>query len=227
VAGTSPEFGPVASDKLINYEVGAKGSLLDNVVTFDAAVYFMDWKDIQQSVITDFSFVAGVNAGSASGVGFDGTVSYQPVPVLTLQANVGWSGLELDSDVPFGTPPVVLFQGGERVNLSPEWTGSVGGSYRVATSAAGLDAVISSSFSYRSSVTLRYLTAGTLTPSESEATRNLKASVGLESDRWTLIFFGDNLLDDRDGIMPPDITFAGTSIRQRPRTIGLQATFSY
>ncbi len=177
--------------------------------------YAFDFEDLNRSPVPRAAWVSTAPC------------SYQPVQALTLQANVGWSGLELDSDVPFGTPSVVLFQGGERVNLSPEWTGSVGGSYRVATPARRLDAVISSSFNYRSSVTLRYLMASTLTPSESESTRNLKASVGLESDRWTLLLFGDNLLDDRDGIMPPDLTFAGTSIRQRPRTIGLQATFNY
>lgn len=229
VAGSDPSFGAIDPDTLVNYEIGAKGAFLDGRLTLDTALYYTDWRDIQQSLITAFGFVAGFNAGSARGLGVDGAITFQPTRALTLQTSVGWSGLKLEDDVHHvvGGTDFVLFQGGERVNLSPEWTGSIGGSYRLPVSIDGGDVVLSSSYAYRSSVTLRYLAAGILTPTSSAVTRTLKAALGLRMERWSIELFGDNLTDERDAIMPRDLTFASTSIRQRPRTIGLQATFQY
>ena len=79
-----------------------------------------------------------------------------------------------------------LFERGLRMNDSPEWTGSVSGSYRTATFRPGIDLVFSSNFAYGSPRSLRFLTAGALTETRSEAMRLLKASVGLESDRIDL-----------------------------------------
>ena len=47
----APGIPPVRPDKLTNYEIGSKGSLWDRDIYFDAAVYYMDWKDIQQTLL--------------------------------------------------------------------------------------------------------------------------------------------------------------------------------
>jgi len=72
----APDFIPVKPDKLTNYEIGSKGNLFDNRVTFDAAIYYMKWKDIQQTLGIPVPgstayIVANVNGQSASGVGVD------------------------------------------------------------------------------------------------------------------------------------------------------------
>ena len=47
----APGFPPVEEDSLRNYEVGAKGNLLDGRLIFDAALYFIDWQDVQQTIL--------------------------------------------------------------------------------------------------------------------------------------------------------------------------------
>jgi len=220
-----PSLGSVKPDSLISYEVGAKGEVFRNTLSYEAALYYTDWTDIQQGLILPIGFFAGVNVGDASGLGVDASARYQVTDAFTLQGGIGWNGLELDQDI--FTSGVLLFAEGERLNNSPEWTGSVTGSYSIETPITGWRVVLSSTFSYRSPMTLRYLQGDLLTETESDPMRSLQADIGFQSDRWSLSLYGDNLTDDRGAITPPDITYANNSVRQRPRTIGLQVIFNY
>lgn len=220
-----PSFSAVKPDSLITFEIGAKGGLFGGVFAYDTAIYYTDWKDIQQSVQLPIGFPGGINAGSASGLGIDGSISYHPTRALTLQTSIGWNGLELDQDVI--SNEVVLYREGVRLNNSAEWTGSVGGSYRMTMPVPGLESVLSSTFTYRSSTTYRFLNGTDLTETQSDGLRTLRASIGFERDQWSAELYGDNLLDDRDALAPPDPNYASQSIRQRPRTIGVQGTFTF
>lgn len=226
VTSTNPEFPDLKPDSLINYEVGTKGALGNGTFVYDTAVYYTEWDDTQQGLITPQGFSARVNAGKASGAGVDAGFTYQPNDAFALQLSVGWNGLELDEDV-FSSGSV-LFEKGARVNLSPEWTGSLGGSYRVDMPMQDVQAVLSANFAYRSSVVLRYLTgAPPPVTSESDDIRSLRASFGLQGARWSVDLYGDNLLNETPAVTPADLTIANNSVRLRPRTIGLQATFNY
>lgn len=228
VAQVDSSFPAVKPDSLLTYEVGTKGDAFDGLVTYESSVYYTDWSDIQQGLILPIGFFAGLNAGDASGLGIDTSITIRPTSALMLQASVGWNDLKLDQDILSRLDDsTVLFGKGTRLNGSPEWTGSVGGTYRFNAPMANVDIVLSSSFAYRSDVLLRYLTGTALTQTESEALRSLRASIGLESGHWSVGLYGDNLLDDRNAITAPDMTYANNTVRQRPRTIGLQGTFKY
>jgi iron complex outermembrane recepter protein len=224
VVRRNPQFAPVDPDSLINYELGAKGTLLDGALTYDTAVYYTDWQDIQQSLIVG-TFVARVNAGTASGPGVDAAVTFQPTRAFSLNAAVGWNGLEFDESVLSGT--TTLFRAGERINNSPQWNGSIGADYSVPTPMTGVRAIFSTDFSYRSGIVLRALANNVVTASDADTIRRLNAAIGLEGARWSAELFGDNLLNEWEQIAPEDSVSANTSVRMRPRTIGLQATFNF
>jgi iron complex outermembrane recepter protein len=233
VRETAANFPDLDPDSLINYEVGAKGALLGGRFTYDTAIYFTDWEDVQQGIVTQQGFVARLNGGKATGAGVDLGIAYHPSSNLELQASVGWNSLEFDQDIfapvttPQGVVDVLLFRKGDRVNYSPEWTGSVGFNYRIATPMPAITTVLSSNYSYRSSTIGRFLVNGVVPATESDVVRTWNATLGLEADRWTVSLFGDNLLNDLGAVTPPSLTEANNAVRQRPRTIGLQATFSY
>ena len=48
VPGVPTQYNP---DKTENYELGAKGDFLNHVLSFDASLYYIDWKDIQLNLI--------------------------------------------------------------------------------------------------------------------------------------------------------------------------------
>ncbi|CAN5394119.1 TonB-dependent receptor [soil metagenome] len=70
-------------DKVINYELGAKGELLGQALSYDLSLYNIDWKDIQITQrIGAFSF--GTNGGKARSRGVEIALESRPVDGLTL-----------------------------------------------------------------------------------------------------------------------------------------------
>ena len=53
--GVPAGFPAVAPDKLRNYEIGSKGTIADGRLSYDAAVYFMDWIHVQQLLTIQYN----------------------------------------------------------------------------------------------------------------------------------------------------------------------------
>ena len=226
-----PDLPPVKPDTLNNYEVGAKGLLWANKLAYEAAVYFVDWKDTQQllSVFYNnglFSTNAGVNAESASGLGADFALTLQPVDGLDLTGSVSVNDITVDSPVRSGD--VVLYKEGSRLNGSSKRTASASASYTHVLAGSGLTATYSLSGSYTSSFPERFLNPdGTLNFVTNESFSAMQASVEIRAaGRWSLQLFADNLTNERPLTqVDPNIPFY--SRNTRPRTVGLQLEFRY
>ena len=103
------------SDSLTNYEVGLKGSWLDNALSLDVAAYFLDWEDVQLfAVIND----TGVNAngGTAESKGVELTAAAVPMQGLTLKLNGAYTDSYLTQD----TDPIVGGLDGDKLPWVPE-----------------------------------------------------------------------------------------------------------
>ena len=83
-------YNPERSD---NYEAGLKTMFLNNSLSFNAAVFFMNYKDIQAFTYLNVGLAGGgnVNAGDASIKGFEAELTYLPVKGLKLEANIGYT----------------------------------------------------------------------------------------------------------------------------------------
>lgn len=89
-------YGP---DQVWNYELGVKTAWFDNRLIFNAAVYQIDWEDIQTSARTlsgCCSFI--VNAGEAEIRGLELEVTARPIDGLTVNAGVVFSDPVLKKD---------------------------------------------------------------------------------------------------------------------------------
>ena len=84
----SPTRQIYGSDRLENYEVGAKVSPFGGKLNLRTALFYARWNDIQ----TDQYFSSGLsytaNVGDGRNIGLEGEVAFSPVPHLVLQANV-------------------------------------------------------------------------------------------------------------------------------------------
>src|SRR5690606_27110056 len=161
---TAPGIPPVKADRLSNYEVGAKGSLLGGALTFDAALYYIDWKDIQQNLNVDINgvvFAASVNGPKASGLGADLALTAHPVEGLDIGGTFSWNGLDLSGPIITQTAsgPVTLYNKGARLAFSPEYTAGGFLDYRFPVGDAGLQGIVSGSLTYRSKIPARLLVA--------------------------------------------------------------------
>jgi outer membrane receptor protein involved in Fe transport len=89
-------------DKTYNYELGVKGSGLEQKISFDADIYYIDWKDIQLSVINSDGINYIANAGAAKSEGVELSGQAKPLKGTTVDAWIVWNEAVLTKAFPPG-----------------------------------------------------------------------------------------------------------------------------
>ncbi|WP_380876198.1 TonB-dependent receptor [Sphingomonas sp. DBB INV C78] len=79
-----------------SYELGVKGAALDGLLSFDASIYYYDYRNFQ-TVKTIDGTLTTVNAGKAESYGFEGQVQAKPTTWATLFANYSYNHARLTS----------------------------------------------------------------------------------------------------------------------------------
>jgi outer membrane receptor protein involved in Fe transport len=224
----APGFPTVRPDKLNNYEIGSKGSLLDGRLSFDAAVYYVKWKDVQQSLSVLYqgaTFGAFVNAGSASGAGAEFAVTGRLLDGLDVTLNSSWNDLEFDSDVT--SADGLLFAKGQRLNRSPKYTAGTSVRYTFALGSGGYTGNLTASGSYTSQMSAPpQIGAGNGMIFEGSNLVIARASATVTAPaHWSVTAFVDNLNNYRRSPFPEFPGIEEWSERVRPRTYGLQLEY--
>lgn len=224
----NPNFPAVKPDRLHNYEIGSKGRLFGRALSYDAAVYYIKWDDIQQQIGVPFVggtfFPAQVNGEAASGPGTDLSITVQPVGGLSISGYVGWNDLQMDG--PIVSRGAILFNEGDRLNGSPEYTAGASVAYTFQMSASGYEGTVYVSTNYTSEQSYRGI--GFTGVSHGDEIHTSRATFTIESPHhWSLMAFVDNLSDEQG---TPTETFVGVDdwrARLRPRTIGVQVEYNF
>ena len=190
-------------EELWNYEVGFKGEFLDNRLRVNAAVFYMDWTDLQtafQQAGTnengDFIIFGGIdNAEAAESYGVELSLTSAPIDNLLINFNVGYLQAEYQEFTAFidGENRVL---DGLTIPNSPEWTVSADAEYSVPLTGQ-LDAVIRAEYFYRDelrSTTAALIQEGFPWEVPSYDVFNLRA--GIEHEKYTVTLYVENLFDD-------------------------------
>jgi iron complex outermembrane receptor protein len=88
----------IETDTLWSYEVGAKGSFLDGKVSYDTAVWYLNWKDLQARIYVNGVQTGGNANGDVTAYGFEGAIHYTPVQDFILSASLAYTRSTLDND---------------------------------------------------------------------------------------------------------------------------------
>lgn len=236
VIRAAPEYPPAKPDTLTSYELGAKKSMWDGRANVETALYYIDWQDVQQSLIVPVGFTlvpAFINGGSASGMGFEMAASVMPVDDLTLRASFGWNDLRADGNT-FDARGVLVREKGVRLGFSPETTASVSADYGFPLTSSGFEGRLSMSGTYTSKTNTGRLSTATR-PNLGESIILARASFAIETPYGLIVTaFADNLFDNNKAYVSEvwysasgNSDWAGWSTRIRPRTIGLQFEFKH
>ena len=226
--GAPAEFGSYDSDSVISYEAGLKTQTPDRSLTFDVAVFHIDWDNIQLlATDEDSGFSFNGNGGGAKSQGVEFTAPATPVVGLDLSLNGAYTNARLTTDTEIGgldgdqlpfTPKFsAAFNADYGWTLSNDVDAHVGGSLRhVSEQSASFDADYRATFGRQREIDgydVVDLYAGVEFGRVSlEAyVRNLFDSAGRTSTTGTDVFGGFPLYPD--GAI-------GTGVL-RPRTFGL------
>lgn len=220
-AGSIPQYHP---DKAYNYEVGAKGTLFDRALSFDAALYYIDWQDLQLYICKGLCYVG--NAGRASSQGLELSFDTSPFSGFSISGSLSYNDAKLTEDL----PPEVVAGGaygvsGDRLPFSSQWSGNISleqefGLWSTATGFAG------GTISYVGD-RLGEFTAGpqiprTLAPSYVRADLH----VGFRQGDWNLNAYVNNVTDRRGILGGGNFNTALLNYIQ-PRVIGLSISKSF
>ncbi len=108
-------------------EGGVKSTLADGKVAASAAVFFIDWDDLQLNVPNPFVpgqfYISNVGSARSSGIEFD--VTARPMASLDLFAGLGVTSAEFSS----GTVANGIAVDGNDLPYTPDYTATLGGQY--------------------------------------------------------------------------------------------------
>ncbi len=219
--GTPTEYNP---DKTENYEIGAKADLLDEKLSIDGSLYYINWKDIQLSLInaqTGLGFTG--NGSEAKSQGFELSVESKPVTGLTLAAWVTFSDAALKQSFP--TTSSAYGVSGDSLPYSSRFSANL--SLHQEFPVTGLlRGFWGGSVSYVGSREGEFTSSAVRQDLPAFARSDLQA--GAKYAAWTVNFFINNLADKRGvlagglGSYPP---FAFSYIQ--PRTAGLSVVRTF
>jgi outer membrane receptor protein involved in Fe transport len=214
---------PYKSDSLWSYELGTKNSWFDNRVNTRLAVYWIDWKNIQQSILLGCSFHVTENLGTARSRGAELEVDGTPLPGLYVNAGLGFEDAALTS-APAGSPLPV----GSPLNGVPRWTGSLLGDYSWPVS-FGRE-FVRAQYSFTGSSISDNNPTSVLNPTLAQRERGsyslLNVFVGGKHESWETSLFVKNLCDVRGNLGDEQSEISELPGRPRwmitqPRPIGI------
>jgi iron complex outermembrane recepter protein len=200
---TVTAFGP---EDLDSFELGFKSDLFDNRLRLNLAAFFMIYKDLQVPGVVQepgqpVAVFVTTNAGKAHIPGAEVEFQMRLTQGLTLEGSVGYLDFEY-KDLGQADPALVTANGFNAIAnpcitckaiRTPEWTGSLGASYRVNLSGG-------SSLQARAdwSVQSRVFFAANNAPRASQAgygTVDARITWNSSDDTWSTSVFGTNLTD--------------------------------
>jgi len=219
--------------------IGLKSQLFNRAVTFNADIFFDNYKNLQTSVFNGVEFLTG-NAGGFHANGFEFDSTWHVSKAFSLHGGMTYSPTKFTNYTP--ACPAVLMAGltcasngtvqvaGQPLAGAPKVTGAVGANINLPINDQ-LTFEWASNVYYRSRV--YYDVADPLSTQAGYATVGLNVGVGAANGGWHLGAFARNLLDKRfvAGVIGLPFADAGAEVnwrtREGQRTLGLNAQIKF
>ena len=210
------------ADSLWNYEVGAKTSWLDRRLTLNGALYYIDWRRVQQQIVLQCGFNITANFGSATSQGGELEASYQATRQLNLHLAASYTDARLNNDVP-GT---AAKQGDTLLDV-PRWTAGTAAEYTLPLT-GGRDGYGRVDYTYTGAANTLYDRSSPFYRRQGFGQVNLRLGLhAKEAGRqWDAALFIDNALNKiGETGLPVAISADLPTTRRiavtRPRTVGV------
>ncbi|HEY0341065.1 MAG TPA: TonB-dependent receptor, partial [Steroidobacteraceae bacterium] len=238
----SQPFEPIPAayspDSLTNFEVGAKGRVLNGMFDYQADAYFIRWNNIQvQETTPDGAFVYQGNAGEAKVKGIETELTAHPIQYLSATLAGSWTdaylaaGADKQIVVPGspGVPPTTAYdlnptlgRTGDAIPNVPRFQASFGLNYTrpILNDWVGMAAT---DITYRGRENSYFASNAFNIPLSSYTLVGLR--LGVIKDQWSVTAFARNLTDKRAQISAINSSQDPDALLTiQPRTIGLSVT---
>ena len=231
--GVPPQYQP---DKTQNYEVGLKGDAWNHKIQFDGSLYYIDWKNIQLTLLDPQSYQGyTANASRAKSQGMELSVSIIPTTGLTIAGWVAWNTAVLKEGFPYsGMLAEAYGTAGDRLPFSSRISGnlSVNAEFRITGQWKGTVGVAESYVGDQVGGFQDAVTVGVAPPRQdypSYSRTDLRA--GLKYDNWSVNLFANNVTNRRAIIPLGGLDASPLSQNYftflQPRLVGINVTKTF
>jgi len=183
--GTLPPYG---ADFITNYELGLKTSWLDNRLRFNAAIYQLNWTDVQLSFLGANGLTEIQNAGNARIRGVEFDFFARPAQGLTISVGGAYNDAETTNTTP-------LAPAGTRLPITARFKGNARIRYEFPLGGMQGHAQASASHEGRRTRDLRPVESAIY--GDLPGHEQVDLSLGVENERWSASLFARNLFDTR------------------------------
>jgi len=214
------EFG---AETLWSYEAGVKTQPTDWLMA-NMYIYHNDWTDIQLFNVTANGWDFIENAGEAKSDGVELELLAMPTDHLRINFNISYTDASIEKiDESIGASPILP---GNKLPFVPKWSGGLVVDYSRPFSDNLLWRVVGN-YSYRDKT---FSGATNLPVEQTTSLSQLALRAGVETERWSLVAFANNLLNDAD------VTRAAQQVNGvpvvyktyvQPRTLGVELQWSF
>lgn len=225
------EFRAFDEETAWSYEIGAKTAFFDDRLTLNAAVFYIDWTDIQvnaQLIVDGRSIGFTDNANTADALGFEAEFTAAPTQNLSFYGGISYSPIRIQDFVDRRADRAgITTDGNDQLANTPDWTANFGAEYRKPITPEW-EAFIQGDLSYRST-----LFASTANLAETGDQMIADLFIGAQSETLSFTLFINNLFDNDtpENVAPfvDPTTFARTFIvqAQQPRQIGGRVSINF
>ena len=206
VAGSDP----VDPEYTMTYEAGYKSRHFNNRLELNAALFYVDWTDLQVDVpIRGTSFFEKVNAADAHSSGVELEVKFRPMAGWTIFSSAGYM-FEYEFDT--FTRNAVDYSG-NKLPYTNEFTISLGSILHTKSGFfLGMDAAFRGDY---------YLLEDNTERQDGFIMLNAKA--GYAWEKWEISVYGRNLLDELYAVY----AYNGAFMAGEPLTVGIMAKYKF
>jgi iron complex outermembrane receptor protein len=231
------EFDP---ETLWNYELGTKFDLFDNKLRVDITAFYMDWKNVQQTIRFQFidpatgllRGVSGIaNAASAESYGVEASFDARLTDQWKLGGQLGFNKSKYKDYPNALIDGVVLDLSGQQLTTAPKWTLGAQTQYNVPIR-DGMEAFARLEWNYRSKmVSNPYYYLYKNVPGEpflSPGYHNVNLRLGIENDRFRAVVFAENLFNAHYYANAYEKAFfSGVQVEPSFRSIGVNIGYKF
>ena len=211
------------SDSLWSYELGSKGRYADNRISVNAAVYAIDWSNIQQTInLPTCGFGFTTNVGDAKIYGSELELKVLATRSLTLSLNVGTTHAYISSVTGLGSGIVYV---GESILNVPKYTVTPSVDYDRPVG-HNASVFVRADFPYTGR-SRAYFDSSGLEHLFSPGYGIVNLNVGATHDKLTLGLYAKNLLNWKGIIQYPSVNSVPEGYTVRPMTIGVTALYNF
>jgi iron complex outermembrane receptor protein len=218
--GMVPSF--YQPDKTSNYEIGVKGDAFDHVISFDASLYYIDWKKIQLNLIyppTGGGYIG--NGSRAKSEGVELSVESKPLSGLTIAGWVSFDDAVITENFPTTSSAVGVV--GDRLPYGSRISGnlSIEQDFRLTNVVTGFVGGTESYIGNREgNFASIYSTPAVRQVYPGYAKADLRA--GIKYDSWMVNLFANNIADKRAPLYGGLGSFNPSAFEYlQPRTVGV------